>query len=253
MAEAPHIGDFEEGPRQMFPQRLFEEKAIKQMPLGTHRQLDDGRVFVYCQNGGTELAAGRLATFITTGTNEQTVTVAEAVNDNEITITASGITADLWMDGFLVVTAGTAIGQCYKIRSNSATASGLVTVQLYDKLQTAWVITDTDITIYPCPYITLVVNPVDAQQKPVCCPQRIVTANYFFWGLKKGPGALIMTAANASGLELDEKIVTADTAVAGNGVTTATEADIAGKFVVGSLYAEVDITTNEAALVDFDL
>jgi len=256
------IGNYQEGPHTMFNLSLFEETTVKPHRLGTVRPLDDGRVFVLCKNGTVALAAGKLVTFITTQTNEQTVVTAAAAGDKTVYITAAGITANLWEDGTLIVTAGTGIGESYKIKGNKATVSGVVEVLLYDAIATAWSTTDTDISVWPNPYNAVVVNPTDAQQMPVGCPQRIVTAStsstsYYFWAQVKGWGSLIIdTAGNTPGAELDEKKILASTNHAGYGMVVdapGAGTNYFGHYEVGYLVQEEDLRDNEATLVCFDI
>lgn len=239
-------------------QPLYAESSSQKERLGTIRELEDGRTFVYCKNGAVALAAGAVcASVITSGMNEQTVTVAHAIGTKQVTITdsGSGTAANAYKDGMLVVTAGTGIGQSYKIAGNeAASASATFTVQLADGLQTAWSTSDTDVTLYKNRYNGVVVNPTDGQQIPACVPQRIVTANYYFWGQVLGDGAMLIDVAGAAaGLELDEKIINPSLNHAGYGYVDGTPdaaAVLAGyRHVLGYLIDEADITDNEAVLV----
>ena len=116
-------GDYAESPHTMFNQALHSESATKKHNFGTRRILDDGREFVYCGAGAVDLTAGLACTYITTGVNEQTVTVAHAAGTKAVTVTCAGATLNLYAEGYLVVTAGTGIGESYKIKGNSAAAA----------------------------------------------------------------------------------------------------------------------------------
>ena len=110
-----------------FLQGLYAESSTQKEALGTVRELKDGRTFVYCKNGAVALAAGKVcASVITSGMNEQTVTVAHAIGTTEITMTdsGSGTSANAYKDGRLVVTAGTGIGESYTITGNTAASAG---------------------------------------------------------------------------------------------------------------------------------
>lgn len=247
------IGDYIEQPATMFQQGLFQESSTKKHKLGTFRWLDDGRKFVYCKAGAVALDPAKLVTYITTATKEGPVAVAATQYSRQVTITAAGVSANDFEDGWLVVAAGTGIGEAYKIRSNTATSGGTITVNLYDAIATAWSTTDTYVALYPSPYNAVVVNPTDAQQKPVAVPWRSITAEYYFWGQVSGKGPLKMDVNAAAGQELDEKQILASTNHAGQGMLTTTPANADMKHIVGYVIEEADITDNYVALVELTL
>ena len=241
-----------------FNQGLYELSATAKERLGTRRLTYDGREFVYCKNGAVDLVAGGVcASVITTGMNEQTVTVAHPVGTKAITMTdsGSGTDADAYKDGTLVVTAGGGIGESYRILGNSAaTTSATFTIQLEEGLKTAWSTSTTDITVYVNRYNGVVVNPTDGQQIPACVPQIPVTESYYFWWQTLGHGAMLIDVAGASaGEELDEKIIVPSLSHAGYGYIDGSPdaaAVLAGfRHHLGYIIDEADITDNEAVLV----
>jgi hypothetical protein len=251
--------DFKPLKATRFLQGLYAESATQKEELGTIRRMRDGRVFVYCKNGAVALAPGAVCeSVITSGMNEQTVTVAHAIGTEQVTITdsGSGTAANAYAGGRLVVTAGTGIGESYDIVSNTAaTAGATFTCQIEPGLATAWSTSDTDVTLYKNKYNGVVVNPTDGQQLPVCVPQRTITASYYFWGQVLGDGAMLIdVAAAAAGLELDEKIINPSLNHAGYGYIDGTPdaaAVLAGyRHILGYIIDEADITDNEAVLVN---
>ena len=250
------VGNYQESPNQLFTQGLYQESAAKKHRLGTLRQLDDGRMFVYCKAGGTALGAGLLNTYLGAGTNEQTVTVAHAKGTKIVTVTEAGCTLNLYQDGYLVVTAGAGIGEMYKIRGNSPAgdpSGDLVQFHLYDGLRTAWSASTTDVTVYESPYAGQVVNPTDAQQFPIGVATFPVTALYYFWAQVRGFAALQLDVPSAACLELDEKLIKASLNHAGFGFVVdgpdATKILAGYRPNVGYIVGEADHTDNEAALV----
>jgi len=246
------------GPKQ----GLYEISSEAKHRLGERLVLSDGREFVYCKAGSSNLSAALFHTYITTPTHEDTVTVAHSAGTTEVIVTASGVSANDFAEGYLVVTDGTGIGEIYKIRSNTATGgggSGKIKVVLYDPLITAWSTSDTDVDLYPSPYNGLVVNPTDAQQRPVCVTIRPVTANYYFWGQVKGWAPVkIDTGGASAGQELDEKLVIASTNHAGQGMIvgspTAGNGDYANIHpVLGVIVKEADVADDTVTLVDLML
>ncbi len=234
--------------------------SAKKHVLGTMGVTDDGRVFRYALNGATALAPGHFLTFITTPTNEQSVTVAHAIGTFAVTVTAAGISKDDFRDGYLVVTAGTGIGEMYLIKGNSATASSVIVVDLYrnDKLLTAWVTADTDVDLFQNPWNGLVVCPTDGQQLAVGLAVATVAASEFCWVQVKGVAPVFIDAnGQAVGLELDEKNLRQSLNHAGQAfVDTAPDATkiLAGyRQVLGYLITEEDVVDNEIELCMIDL
>jgi len=265
-------------PPKVWADNLRDIGTTKLYPLGTERKTFDGDIYVYVKAGATTLAAGNFQTYLTTHVNEQTVTVAHPIGTTTVTVTDGSGTADLYADGYLVVAAGTGIGECYRIKSNTATSGGTVKITLYEGLATAWSTSDTDVNVYQNRYNGLIKNPHDAQQRPVCVTQWPITALYYGWALKKGYGSLVVEVLTGGGAELDEKLITAsvtDTTNAGRGTLTgeavstmyasATSGGTTDDAItaISSVYAlqpilahvvmEADCTNDEAVLVSVDL
>ena len=245
-----------------FSQSIDAISATNKERIGRVRELDDGRTFVYCKNGAVALVAGvNCCAGITSGMNEQTVTVAHAIGTTVVTMTDSGsaTTAGAYEDGTLIVTAGTGIGESYKIIGNTAAGAGLTfQITLESGLKTAWSVADTDITVYPNKYNGVLVNPTDGQQLPVCVTQRPVTASYYFWGQVLGDGAMLIDVnGGAAGTELDEKLIRPSLNHAGYGFINASPdaaAVLAGyRHTLGYIIDEADITDNEAVLVNIQI
>lgn len=206
-------GDYSENEAQVFLQPLWQSSATKKHRLGTMRRLDDGREFVYAQAGAANLAAGKWCQSVVVTNAEDTVTVAHAVGTKAVTITeagqAGGITLNQFEDGWLIVDAGAGIGEMYKIKGNPAIANAATgTIQLYDGLATLWVITTTNVHLHTNPYKAVIIGNAGLTVKPVCVPQRIVPANYYFWGQTKGWASMVIDQNSvAGGAEIDEKLL----------------------------------------------
>tara|TARA_R100000306_G_scaffold61031_1_gene62622 strand:+ start:1693 stop:2457 length:765 start_codon:yes stop_codon:yes gene_type:complete len=233
--------------------------ATGNLALGTLGVTPDGNVYRYCKASGTGIAAGLFCTTITTPTHESTVTVAHAVGTEALTVTAGSIAADDFKDGYLVVSAGTGAGEIHRIKSNTATSGGTITVTLYegDGLKTAWSTSDTDVDLFVNPYSALVICPVDGQQLAVALTQGTITASYYFWGLVKGLGAFKVDAPAAAGLELDEKNIVQSLNHAGqgyiDGAPDATAVLAGYRQNLGFLLTEEDATDNEMEFAKIDL
>ena len=269
------------GPPEVWNDLLRETGTAQLYQLGTERTTFDGDIYVYVKAGATALAAGRLMTYLTTGTNEQTVTVAHGIGTTTVTVTDASSAENDFQDGYLVVTAGTGIGECYRIKSNTISNGTTITCELYEGLATAWSTSDTDVTMYKNRYNGIVVNPYDGQQHPCGVTQWPIPALHYGWIMKKGYGALdieMLGSPAAGGQEKDEKIIIASTtqdhdgrgSITGSAVSTMYASATSGETTcqaaitaVSSAYAlrppvayvvmEADCTNDEACLVAIDL
>jgi len=216
-------------------QDIYEQSSTQQHKLGERLVIGD-RVFRYMKAGSSNLSAGYVVGAPCTLTSEDTVTVAHGIGTTVVTITASGVSANDFAEGYLVVDEGTGAGETYKIRSNTATDSdGLIQVTLYDGLKTAWDTSDTDVTLIPSPYKDVIVCPTDGIILPVGVPLIAVTANYYFWGQTWGPcGVKIDGTAGALGAAIDERLLGLSGSTAGAlDVYKAVDSDGPGPSIVG--------------------
>lgn len=122
----------------------------------------DGREFVYVQNAGTALASGNLIMGPKPIANHQnlsvtTYTAASTSAGTPATVIATSggtlVTANQYAGGYLIVNAGTGIGQTLKIASNSsASASGAITIKLEDAPGVALSSSDSKVCLRLNPY-----------------------------------------------------------------------------------------------------
>jgi hypothetical protein len=94
-------------------------------------ELPDGRIYRFGLVGGTELAAAKLAQEIAADTNLDTLAVQAAVAVGDTTIPFTNATTFLDVDeirnGYLAVESAAALGRCYRVKSNTKSASGATT------------------------------------------------------------------------------------------------------------------------------
>jgi hypothetical protein len=110
--------------------------------VGAKFEMSDGREFVLVQNGGTALASGRLvqgpAKIGANHTNLALSTAAIGAIQITATLGATAVTANQYAGGYLVINAGTGIGQTLKIQSHpAAEGSATVVLTLEDPLSVA--------------------------------------------------------------------------------------------------------------------
>jgi hypothetical protein len=245
------------GEPRMFVQGLNDESAVKLQRYGTIRRTDDGRIYRYAGFTAANLVAGHCVSKVQTSI-AATVAAADAalavVDANEISLTVAGVTKNLLADGWLVLTAGTGIGEIYKIRGNGATdgiASGRASISLYDKVRVAFVAASTTARVYANPYADLLINPAVANEAATTaetvlgvCP-RAFTASYFGWIQTHGPCGVVLDTSTA-GNEADERAVMPGT-TAGHGIV------ITGMTVlqvIGYTFEKIDQVNAEGTLVN---
>lgn len=172
-------------------QSIYEISETAKYRLGERLQLQDGRVFYYAKAGATALVAGQLQQSPanmghTTAQLDCAITTAGVAGGSTLgfTVTTTATTANLFQDGWLVTSQGTAAqgaGQCYQIKSNNA-ASGAAecTLTIYDKFVIA-PSTSTKACVSTNIYRGVVANPTTVTGIPVGVPLVAVTAAYYCW------------------------------------------------------------------------
>lgn len=253
-------GNYTEQPGTLFNQGLFEESTVQKHRLGTIRQLDDGRRFVYALTTAADLAAG-IAVSKAVAPQDATVAAADvtfggAAGSKTVSVTLSGTpTANQYRDGFLTIKAGAGICESYKIAGNTADdnpATGRCTFYLYDALATLWVAGSTTIGIYENPYSGVLINPSVANAAATT-GERILgvtvrsvtggTAAKYVWLQTWGLASVLMTASTA-GAEANERQLYP-------GTTDGTFQVVTGGDMptYGETLESADLTTGENTLV----
>lgn len=116
--------------------------------VGSKFETSDGRRFVLIQNGGTALVSGVLVQGpVSIGANHTGMTLSTAaIGATQITATlgATAVTANQYQGGYLVISAGTGIGQTLRIASHPAAAlSTTCVLTLEDPLVVATLTSDS--------------------------------------------------------------------------------------------------------------
>lgn len=189
-------------------QNIYEASATQKHKLGERLPLGD-RVFHYALAGAVALVAGEVQSAVCALKTEDTVTVAHAIGDFTVDVTAANVVANQYAGGYLTVDEGTGAGTTYKIRSNDATGgaagSGKIRCVLYDPLVAAWSTSDTDVTLVESPYWKVVVNPTAGTSMPVGVPLVAVAINYYCWLQTWGPCGVFIDAGSGGGAAKDER------------------------------------------------
>ena len=179
------------------PLPLFSTSTDTSLITLTGARFDssDGREFVLVGVGGATVAQGLLVQNPAIIANHQNLAVATAaVGATTITATSGGtaVTANQYRNGYLVVNAGTGIGQTLKVSSNgTATATGVATITLEDPVLVALDST-SKVDLIADPYYNVIVNPTTPTGTPIgVTAYQLASGNY---GLLQTKGIVSLTS-----------------------------------------------------------
>ena len=253
------VGNFEEGMPKYYAQGLYEESSTAKHRLGTKRETADGRRFVYCKATAAAIAAGICvgqANTVQACTVAATDAAINLAGVKKVTLTLTGTpTLNLYQDGFMMIKAGTGIGEVYRVRGNTADdvpASGRCTIYLYDALKATMVAASSTVDLYQNPYGAVLINPAIANAtattgfKVLGVTQRPVTASYYFWAQTWGIGTALLVVST-SGAEANERQLIAS---ATSGYMESVTGSDAINIPIGELMEMVDQDNGEATLVN---
>lgn len=144
------ISDFKSAPFALFGVNggQTSNDSSLQTLVGTKFEGSDGRQYALVQNGATALVSGVLVQSpASIGSTHTGLTCATAaIGATQITVTMGGTlaTANQYAGGYVVISAGTGIGQTLKISSHpAATSSGTCVLTLEDALSVATSVSDS--------------------------------------------------------------------------------------------------------------
>jgi len=197
------IGDFVEQKKTLFNQGLYSQSSEAKEMLGTLRELEDGRVFVYARAGATNLAAGKLTQSPVQVANHLNISVAAAASVGSrrvyVTLGATAADANAYKDGYLYVNSGDGAGLAYKIRGHAAiSASSSGYIELYDSIRKA-LTTSSKCTLVKNPFNGTIVHPSPPTAPLVGIPPIDVAANYYYWSQVKGLAVCLIDGTPAIG------------------------------------------------------
>ncbi len=179
-----------------------EISSTPKYPLGTKLEARDGRIWRYCQAGGTQLAAGLMGQSPAIDAkleNEVQTGYTTNVGDTTISVlvtTGSGLTPASLAGGYLVVEDGTGEGHYYKINTAEwITSDTVLRIYLDEPISVATEAT-TEISLYPNPWSGIIVTPTTVTGYCVGVTNCVVTANYYYWAQRKGPCAMVVDAGD---------------------------------------------------------
>ena len=167
---------------------------------------DDGRVFRYCEVGGSNIAAGAIVQAPAGVANHDMdlaiATAASGVTSLTVTLGGTAATANQYKDGYLYINDGTGQGSVYKIKSNAAGDSGgtcVITLDEEDGTVTAVTNGDTIVGLSVNPYSNVIISPTTVSNIAVGVAPRALTTEYYGWLQTWGPAAVLCNAAGVIG------------------------------------------------------
>lgn len=169
-------------------QSIYEESATPQYHLGTKLVYNDGRVFRYAKNGAVALSKALMTSAVALTANcyeqvQSTSGTSVEVGDYEIVVdvtNASGITDDLYADGFLVVNKATGLGDVYKILACKLLTTTTARLLLETPIRTALDAT-SEVSLFKSTWRDVVVVPTTAVREAAGVPLISVTIGYYCW------------------------------------------------------------------------
>lgn len=175
-----------------------QDYRLNRLPeLGARVRFSDGREYVFVKTA-VDLVAGQLVGAPNAIAELVGKFTAATAGSEEVEIEKTGVTANLYANGMLVITNSAGQETCYGIKSNTASsASDKVTLKLTSPLIAA-VATADDCIIVPSRYSNVIVN--IATTDPVGVAVRASTAatdskTNYLWVQTKGIGGVVVTTA----------------------------------------------------------
>ena len=168
-------------------QGILVESAVQNYRVGSRLQLEDGRVFRYCE-AGEDMDKTCIGAGPGTGLIEGNTAVAAAAGAKQLTIVNATAVAHQYKDGWVVlfthpVNPAVAHEVMLRIRDNEATSGGNVVIYLKDPLPEAAAL-PTFTSIWPNMYRNILTLWLHQQglMSVTNVPPIPVTSGYFYWG-----------------------------------------------------------------------
>jgi len=188
-------------PEQSTPTQLpGETSATQKYPLGTKLEARDGRIWRYCKAGGTQLSAGLMGQSPAIDAkleSEVQTNLSTNIGDTVISVlitTGSGLVPANLAGGYMVIEDATGEGQYYKIQTAAwSTGDTVLSVTLDEPIRVATDAT-SKVSLYPNPWLGIVVAPTTLTGYCVGVATGVITANHYYWAQRCGPCAMVVDA-----------------------------------------------------------
>ena len=236
------------------PQGLFDVSADQLAAFGSTLHLGDGRIFVYCENGGVAAVRGRVyqsevAVDNHGGTGLATTNGTGLLGTRTVTVTlgATAAAENLYAEGYLLQVNDTGsvllAGTTYKIAGHPAIASaGTGVFTLVDPF---WEALSDDATVslvkHPCKDV--IIHPAPPTCPVIGVPIRDIPIDNFGWFQTAGIAAVLQEGVVVPG----DPVTTADAAVPG-AVSPITATQAVDERIIG--IAVGDTATLDLAIIN---
>lgn len=180
----------------------FQSSATQEHPLGARAETGDGRKFRYCKAVATMVAgdcygsAGQDSQF-----ESMAPTANVAIGGTQIAVTngTTTVAADDFVEGYLMVSYSTGIGQYSKITSHTTGASGAtITYTIEDPLKVAITSAASKITVIKNPYDDVIIQATTPVAPAVGIAPLAIATGYYGWIQTGGPVAALWDASVAA-------------------------------------------------------
>jgi hypothetical protein len=177
-----------------------EQSVSAKYALGTKLEAFDGRLWRYCQAGGTQLSPGLMGQTPAIDAkleNEVQTGYVWNIGDTEgdvLLTTGSGLTPANLAGGYMVVEDGTGEGHYYKIRTAAWTTDDTVVHIYLDEPIVVATEATSEVSLYPNQWAGIIVAPTTLTGHCVGVTNLTVTASYYYWAQRKGPCAMVVDA-----------------------------------------------------------
>jgi hypothetical protein len=239
------------GPTIISAQDLYTQSSTPQHKVGQLAFDSYGNRYRYVKAGGTALVSGDLLQEPAENTHfhGMTLQAAAAIGSKSIAVTLGGtaVTTGLFDDGILFVSAGTGIGQQFRIVSHDIQTSttGTCTFVVDRPVAIALTTASSKITVRKNPYKAVIQYPITTQTGgAVGIALYAMSANYYGWIQSGGESAVLFD--NGTNTANGTTAIVPSAAVAGSVKLAA--ADGANRIGFSRIVASVDSTMGLAYL-----
>lgn len=194
----------------------YSASTVKEHGYGALAQTSDGRKFRYTRavatmvTGDCYSSAGQDAQFQSMATSTLT-----AIGGSVVTVTngTTAVTANMFDEGYLCVSAGTGIGQSSRILSHTTGASGAtIAYTIEDPFKVATDVATSTITVIRNPFVDMIIQAATPVAPGIGIAQYAIPTGYYGWIQTGGPAACLWDSSVSA---VDTLGVTPSTTTAG--------------------------------------
>lgn len=213
-----YISDFKGSPFDLFGAKgsVNPTAAADASPTtlcGAKFRTADGRelVLVHNSSAGALVAGNLIQAPASIGANHTGLAVVGVVAANPIgsttlTVTLGGTASTLnqYQGGYAVISAGTGLGQTFRIASHPAqtSTSGSLVLTLEDALSVAVTSVDSKVSLTLNPYVNVIISPVTATGKSVGVTLTPIPVSSYGFLVTRGLTACLSRSGTAIGLDV---------------------------------------------------